>query len=101
MNNYQLTKKQLKHLAQLAQLDLSQLEMKKIRRQLEEILAYIRVLQRINLDKVEATSQVTGLENIFRLDKPAFSLMSKQALANARKKKDGYFLVKSTFKKWN
>lgn len=73
------------HIAKLANLPLSDKEIKKFETQLEETLAYVENLQEIDTKKVIATSQVTGLENVTREDIAHPSLTQKQALSNAKK----------------
>ncbi len=69
----------------------------KFRKDLRSIIEYVNKIQEINTENVIPTSQVTGLENIFREDivKPSFS--QKEALANATRKYKGYFVAKSVF----
>lgn len=63
-----LKKEEIKHIAKLARLDLTPRELKKYGSQLSDILSYIEKLQEVNVDGVEPTSQVTGLEDILRED---------------------------------
>jgi aspartyl-tRNA(Asn)/glutamyl-tRNA(Gln) amidotransferase subunit C len=81
------------HIAKLANLPLSDEEITKFDKQLEETLAYVENLKEINTDKVIATSQVTGLENVTREDIAHPSLTQKQALSNAKKVHNGSFIV--------
>lgn len=81
------------HVAKLANLSLSDEEIKKFDKQLEETLAYVENLKEIDTSKVTATSQVTGLENLTREDIAKPSLTQKQALSNAKKTHNGSFEV--------
>lgn len=65
----ELQKKEIKHIAELARLKLSDREIKTYKKQLSDILGYIDQLQEVNTDDVEETAQVTGMENIYREDK--------------------------------
>ncbi len=49
----------------------------------------------VNVDKVEPTHQVTGLENVLREDKVIEENMISQedALSNAKNKHEGFFVV--------
>lgn len=60
---------QVKHIAKLARLGLGKEEQEKFSRQLSEILAHMEMLNEVDTDKVEPTSQVTGLTNVTREDK--------------------------------
>ncbi len=66
-----LTQEEVRHIAKLAGLTLTSTEVKKFQFQLNEILSYVSQLRRVDTKNVEPTSQVTGLENVFREDKPA------------------------------
>lgn len=63
-----LDKEQVKHIAELARLELSEEEIAKYGDQLTGILSFVEQLQEVNTDDVEPTAQVTGMENIFRED---------------------------------
>ena len=56
------------HLAKLARMDLTDEECKRFSRELEQILAYVDQLQKVNVGNVEETAQVTGLLNVLRAD---------------------------------
>ena len=64
-----LNGEQVQHMAKLARLGLGREEGEKFARQLSEILAYMEMLNEVNTDKVDPTSQVTGLMNVTRKDK--------------------------------
>lgn len=99
MKNSKLSEEEVKHVAKLAQLTLTEQEIKKFQNQLSEILDYVDVLKKIDTQKVEPTSQVTCLENIFRQDETKQSLFAEEVLANSKEKKDGLFVIKAIFKK--
>lgn len=73
-----LTVEEVKHIAKLANLTLSENEVEKFRGQLSEVLAYVEKLKEVETSSVEPTSQVTGLENVFREDKEKPSLKIKE-----------------------
>jgi aspartyl-tRNA(Asn)/glutamyl-tRNA(Gln) amidotransferase subunit C len=83
------------HVAKLANLPLSPSEKEKFEKQLSEILSYVEKLKEVNTENVEITSQVTGLENITREDKPIPSLTQEEALSNAKSQQNGLFKVKA------
>lgn len=64
-----LTSEQVKHIAGLARLDLKEDETEKFAGQLTDILQYVEMLEEVDTDNVEITTQVTGLKNISREDK--------------------------------
>ncbi len=64
-----ITTDEVRHIAKLAKLNLSEAEIEKFTGQLGNILDFFSQLQEVNTDDVEETSQVTGLNNAFRPDK--------------------------------
>lgn len=83
------------HIAKLANIPITSEEEKKLEQAFEETLAVVSELQSVNVEGVEPTFQVTGLENVMRDDvvdeKRMFT--QEQALANANQTHDGYFVV--------
>ena len=63
-----ITTDEVKHIAKLAKLKLTDAEINKYTEQLGAILDFFGQLQEVNTDGVEETSQVTGLENVTRKD---------------------------------
>lgn len=63
-----ISKDEIKHIADLARLELSDEELKKYGNQLEQILGYIDQLQEVDIKNIEPTAQVTGLLNVIRKD---------------------------------
>jgi len=58
----------VRHIAKLARLHLSDEEVEKFSRELSSILDYIDQLQEVDTSNVEPTAQVTGQTNSFRED---------------------------------
>jgi aspartyl-tRNA(Asn)/glutamyl-tRNA(Gln) amidotransferase subunit C len=81
------------HIAKLANLPIGASEEKKFEKQLSAILTHIEKLSEVPTDKVEETSQVTGLVNISRSDEVVASLSQNEALANTKEKHKGTFVV--------
>lgn len=94
-----LTDKQLEHIARLANLVLEKKEEEVFAPQLAAILDFISRLQQIPLIGVEETSQVTGLTNVFREDEIDASrrLTQDEALSQAKKTYNGFFVVPAIF----
>lgn len=63
-----LTKDEVRHIAHLARLRLSDEEVEKFSVQLTGILAWIEMLNEVDTSDVVETSQVTGLQNVVRAD---------------------------------
>lgn len=65
-----ISKDEIKHIADLARLELSSDELRKYGDQLSQILSYINQLQEVDVNNIEPTAQVTGLLNVIREDEP-------------------------------
>lgn len=63
-----LTKEQVRHIAKLARLRLTEDEVSRYSKELTSILQYVNVLQEVDTKGVEATEQVTGRTNALRED---------------------------------
>ena len=63
-----LSIEQIKHIAKLARLGISESEAEKFSKQLNDILGYVDLLNEVDVGDIEPTSQVTGLENVTRED---------------------------------
>jgi aspartyl-tRNA(Asn)/glutamyl-tRNA(Gln) amidotransferase subunit C len=92
--SFKLSEKEVKHVAKLARLDLTPQEVKRFQEQLSEILSYIEVLSEVKVEKIEPTSQVTSLENVFSKDQNQSSLSQKEALSGAEETHRGFFKIK-------
>lgn len=92
-----LTRDQVKHVAKLAELTLSDQEVEKLEEQLSETLKFVDSLNEVNTENIEPTHSVTGLSNIVRFDETEPSLSQQKALQNTKSKSDGYFKVKAIF----
>lgn len=92
-----LTKDQVKHVAKLANLPLTEKEEEKYAEQLSEILEYIDQLNKIDTTGIEPTFNVSGQENVMRKDETESSLLQEEVLQNASKKERGFFVTKGVF----
>ena len=66
-----IDEKQVKHIAELARLELTEVEIKKFAVQINDILKYTELLNNVDTDGIFETSQVTGLNNVSQDDKVA------------------------------
>jgi len=87
----------VKHIAKLANLELSKEEEEKFEKQLGDVLSHIEELNRLSTSSVEPTAQVTQLENVMREDKLERSLTQEEATGQARLVHNGLFEVKGIF----
>lgn len=63
-----ITREEIKHIAELSRLELSEEEMAKFGGQLDSILKYISQLNEVDTKNIEPTAQVSGLSDIWRAD---------------------------------
>lgn len=63
-----LTQDQVRHIAKLARLELTDAEVEKFATQLTSILGYVDMLGEVDTKNVKVASQPTGLMNSFRED---------------------------------
>lgn len=84
-----------KHVAQLANIPLTQKQLETYQQQLEGVLEYISKISETDTSNVEETSQVNNLQNVYRDDVVNTDRMFSQeeALANAKNTSNGYFVV--------
>lgn len=86
-----------KYVAKLANLPLTVEEEEKYAEQLSKILDYFEQLKQVDTANVEPTFNVTGLSNVMREDETTASLSQDEALQNASKKENGFFVTKGVF----
>lgn len=94
MAHRKLTLSEIKHVAKLSNLLLSDQELELLGEELSETIEFIDHLSEIDTDDTKPTSQVTGKTNELREDNVLPSLSQKDALKNAKKTHDGYFVSK-------
>ena len=78
-----ITREEVRHVARLARLALTDEELEPMREQLDAILAYIDKLRELDVEGVEPTAHAVPLVNVMRDDELAPSLSQEAALANA------------------
>ena len=79
--------------AKLARLAVSEAEKDSFSRQLSEILSYIEKLNELDTSKIEPTSHVLDLSNVFRDDAVRESLPPSEVLANAPERAGDFYVV--------
>jgi len=75
-----ITKEQVAKIAKLARLKLTDKELEMFTGQLGDILEYMEVLDEVDTEGVEPTSQVTGLTNVMREDEVESDFCTKDEL---------------------
>ncbi len=89
----------LEHIAKLARITLTETEKNTFLPQLESVLEYLDVLDRVDTSNIKPTYRVNEQSNILREDIILESLPQDIALSTAAGTKDGYFVVTNTIKK--
>ncbi|HEY5595460.1 MAG TPA: Asp-tRNA(Asn)/Glu-tRNA(Gln) amidotransferase subunit GatC [Nitrospiria bacterium] len=89
----ELSKDEVEYVAKLARLTVSEEEKEAFSRQLSEILTYVGKLNELDTSKVEPTSHVLDLSNVFRDDAVRESLSPADVLANAPDRDNNHFRV--------
>jgi len=90
------TEKDVRYVAELAHLELTEEEVKKFLPQLASILQYVQKLNELDTSAIEPMAQVTypGSQNAaFRADQPRRNFSQEEALANAPESGAGCFKV--------
>ena len=88
-----LTLDQVRAIARLARLELSDDELAHLAPQLGAIVGYVALLREVDTKGVEPLAHALPVQNVFREDSPTESLPREQALANAPKSREGCFAV--------
>jgi len=90
-----LDQKEIKYIAELSRLELSETEEKKFTMQLASILDYVKMLDEVKVDKVDPTAFVGNLSDVWRSDeiKPWNQEEIEKAL-NQGELEDGFVKVK-------
>lgn len=87
--------KTIGHLGVLARIGLSKQEASKLQTDINSIVGYVAKLQQVDTANTKPTSQVTGLEDVWRADEPyAKAWDTKALLSNAPATEDSYIKVK-------
>ncbi|NLG36028.1 MAG: Asp-tRNA(Asn)/Glu-tRNA(Gln) amidotransferase subunit GatC [Lentisphaerae bacterium] len=83
----------VRYVAGLARMALSEEETATLQGQLDGILAFVGELKQLDVDGVEATDNAGDARNVWREDEPQAGLTRDAALANAPLARNGQFVV--------
>ena len=86
-----MNKEEIRHIANIAQIDFSEEELDKFAPTFEENIKLVDKIKEIDTDGVDKVFQVNWTENNIREDKTGESLSQEEALENTATKKYGYF----------
>lgn len=90
-----ISKDQVKHVAHLARLAITEEEAEKFTQHLDSIITFAEQLNELDTEGVEPTSHVLNIKNVLREDKATDGLPREEVLKNAPEQQDGQFKVPS------
>lgn len=92
-----LSKNEIKHIAELARIGVSEKEIEKYQHNLSEMVDYFKKLEELDTKNVEPIEHITGRNSVFRKDenKDITDENRDSIIKNAPEIKDGYVKVKS------
>ena len=90
-----MTRDEVKHIANLARLQITENETTEMQESLESILNFANQIDEANTEDVEPTYHVLDLQNVLREDKAQEGIPQELALKNAKETEDGQFKVPS------
>lgn len=89
-----MTADDVKYVASLAKIAITDEEAARFTKELDAILGYVKQLEKVDTTGLEPTYQVTGLKNIMRPDEIIdYGTTRDDLLKNTRRKRDGYIEV--------
>ena len=88
-----ITREAVSHVANLARLEITEVEMDEFTVQLNSILDYANKLNQLDTKDIIPTAHVMPMKNVFREDEIHSCLPRQAALANAPEEEDGMFRV--------
>ena len=88
-----ISSNEVKKVAQLARLELNENEIKKHAEQLENILGYIKQLEKIDTDNIPCTTRAIEVVNVFRKDEKKDYKNSEELLNLAPSRENQFFKV--------
>jgi aspartyl-tRNA(Asn)/glutamyl-tRNA(Gln) amidotransferase subunit C len=89
-----LTHEQVRHVAELAKLKLTEAEVALFQEQLSAILDYAERLDELDTEQIPPTAAVLPLHNVMRVDVPRASFPRATMLSNAPAAQGGFVKVK-------
>ena len=95
----EISKEQIKHLAHLSRLQLSDSEIDAMQGDMSKILDFVAQVEKLDLEGLEPLTQMSKSVNVMREDEVAHMLTKEEALKNAPDANSDYFRVSKFGKK--
>jgi len=89
-----INRESVKYVAELSRISLSEKELENFTGQLDKILEYVHKLKALDVAKLEPTSHVLEMKNVYREDKVKPSLPVDEVVKNAPAKENNLFKVR-------
>lgn len=88
-----ISEDQVKHVAHLARLAITEEETEMLTNQLDKIITFAEQLNELDTDNVEPTAHVLEIKNVMREDRAQQGLPREEVLKNAPEHQDGQIKV--------
>ncbi|MDI6877886.1 MAG: Asp-tRNA(Asn)/Glu-tRNA(Gln) amidotransferase subunit GatC [Desulfitobacteriaceae bacterium] len=88
-----ISRQAVEHVALLARLELSEQEIGTYTEQLNTILDYAAILEKLDTSEVQPTAHAVPLHNVLREDEVRVSMPQEKVLQNAPDAENGFFRV--------
>ncbi|MHB1652693.1 MAG: Asp-tRNA(Asn)/Glu-tRNA(Gln) amidotransferase subunit GatC [Desulfitobacteriaceae bacterium] len=88
-----ISRQEVEHVALLARLELTEQEMEMYTEQLNSILEYAAILEKLDTRDVQPTAHAVPIHNVLREDEVRESMGQEKALVNAPDSENGFFRV--------
>ena len=83
----------VRYVAQLARLDLSEPEIQQFQNQLGQVLSHVEQLKKLDVSGVDPTAHANEISNVFRADESRAWFTPEITLKNAPRSANGLFIV--------
>ena len=90
-----LSPEEVRHVALLARLGVTEAELEKFSHQLSNILDNFEILEEVDTTDVEPTAHSIPIHTVLREDQSRPSLSPEEVLANAPHQEDGHFRIRA------
>ena len=88
-----IDQEQVRKVAKLSRLDLSESEIQEFTGQLGAVLEYVEKMNELDTENIEPLAHCLPVSNVFRDDCPKESLGTEKTLANAPQRDEAFFKV--------
>jgi len=90
-----LTAEEVRHIAKLARVGMTDADIERLRTELSNILAHFDALRALDTEGIEPTGHAVPMSNVMREDEPRPSLPNDAIIANAPRAEEGAFRVRA------